>query len=638
MLYEILIAIVIAIETAVIKYQMIFLQYIYKMGYYSSLLVNILKRYFLSFQMAALRKTKRQEIPFILDGTTIMKTITNNTTCSDVISKLPNLQTPLAVFESVDGIEKELAGKTKLLKVWRGNGSTRNVTFVIRKSQMLSKVKRSSKTKSSDVKNGKQLRKELSKDTLKQVSDLAFYVRYQKTKLQALEQNSDIKSNSSEQNRLMKRMTSHASVNSMDAFLAKADLNEMAKFLTFCGEVTDEKLGKEKPRNESEQIYTTPVCDREQPTGCSKPENKCKKQVIRTCINSTKLAFKQNFNQKKSIERTTSTGTISSTDTGYQSIDSECERIPKKSASDIGKPILNNVIDVPRHSTPVTAIRTQKRRADDIDATFNADNTIISDNFEQMNELQGKSMILQKFMADQPLSLSLECTGNDECDSPDVKRRRNIIGQYNMPTFNTQKDVCRFLWNKNCDSDSECESDISEPCETLDLAFNYSEIDNENTPTTQSRKLRRESAISNLNRFSLNAEEIISSKTKTLRRESAISNLNQFTLVPRVTEMDSSNESSCFDYSFDCSFPRMDETKSEDFSMDFSYDYDKSDCESEIVFNEDDAMDSFMRTRSFIDELGEVTAFENEQVSTSLDNSDEGLGSMTDCREPEMIL
>jgi hypothetical protein len=590
--------------------------------------------------MAVLKRIKRQEIPFILDGKTIIKCVTKDTTCSDVINKLPNLETPLAVFESVDGIEKELTGKTKLLKVWRANGATRKVEFVIRKSQIFSKDKQTSKQKLlSGVTKCKQSSahsaqtKGLSKETLKQVSDLAFYVRYQKTKLQALDKNFGANSGASEQNRLMKRMTSNASVNSMDAFLAKADLNEMAKFLTFCGDVATDKLNNGKQRKLSTPAET----------------NIHDKKVTRESLKSTKLGFKQKFTVKKTVERTISAGTISSTDTGYHSIDSGCESLVKTSSSSIGEPkhhapIHTNITDVPRHSTPIIAVRTQKRRADDFDTTFNADNTLLSKNIEQMNEIQGKSVILQKFMADQPLSASTRHTGND-CDSPDVKRRR--IGRYSTPAFGSQEDVCRFLWDNNCDSDSECESDISEPCEDLDKAFNAGGIDS----TIYSHTLRRESAVSDLKRISLasrvidvNEVETEAPETKTLRRESAISNLNKFSLLSRDIGLDTLDDSNGFDYSFDCSFPRMEETKSEDFSMDFSYDYDESDSESEALCNEDDCMDSFMKTKSFIDVSGDATVceFKNDMYK-SCANSDEGLGSicsgsMTNCQEPEMII
>jgi hypothetical protein len=399
----------------------------------------------------------------------------------------------------------------------------------------------------------------------------------------------------------------------MDAFLAKADLNEMAKFLTFCGEVTAEKLGERKQRKQHGEFSVESVnCDERQTTGSSKFGLTYREQVIQKCLKSTKLGFKQTFAHKKTVERTTSTGTISSTDTGYQSIDSDCERLSKTSDSSIGEhkyhtPILTNIADVPRHSTPIIAVRTQKRRADDFDTTFNADNSLVFKNLKQMNEIQGKSMILQKFMADQTLPVAAEHFGNKDYNSPDVKRRR--MERYSMPAFRSQEDVCRFLWDNNCDSDSECESDMSEPCEDLDVAFNAGQ-----TTESQSRTLRRESAISNLNRFSLlsrdfdvNARDSSSSQTRTLRRESAISNLNQFSLLSRDIGLDTFDESSGFDYSFDCSFPRMDETKSEDFSMDFSYDYDESDSESEALCNEDDCMDSFMKTKSFIDVSGDAT-------------------------------
>ena len=83
------------------------------------------------------KSKKSQQIPFIIDGVArIMKSVSKTTTCSDVIAKLPTLQVPLAVFLSVKGDEKELPGKTKLLKAWRANAASKNVAFIIQRSNM----------------------------------------------------------------------------------------------------------------------------------------------------------------------------------------------------------------------------------------------------------------------------------------------------------------------------------------------------------------------------------------------------------------------------------------------------------------------------------------------------------------------
>ncbi len=79
-----------------------------------------------------------QEVTFVLyDQTTVVKMVTKTTNCADVINTIPPQPERLSVFESVGGVEKELPGKTRILKVWRTQGAKSGVQFVIKKSGKL---------------------------------------------------------------------------------------------------------------------------------------------------------------------------------------------------------------------------------------------------------------------------------------------------------------------------------------------------------------------------------------------------------------------------------------------------------------------------------------------------------------------
>ncbi|MES9884748.1 MAG: hypothetical protein ABW185_28210 [Sedimenticola sp.] len=77
----------------------------------------------------------RQAIRFVIgDLGTVFRTVTKTTTCDDVINSLPPQREQLAVYESLNGVEKELSGKTRILKVWRTHGVKSSVDFFIRKA------------------------------------------------------------------------------------------------------------------------------------------------------------------------------------------------------------------------------------------------------------------------------------------------------------------------------------------------------------------------------------------------------------------------------------------------------------------------------------------------------------------------
>jgi hypothetical protein len=447
--------------------------------------------------------------------------------------------------------------------------------------------------------------KRLSKETLKQVSDLAFYVRYQKTKVDSLNKKSKGKSVTSEQEKLMRRMSSTASVNSMDAFLAKADLNEMAHFLSFCGGVAAEKLGQKVPRKPTTENNRDLPCKDNNEVEKGINGEKFNKQAIQNSLKSMKLGLKQKFTSKRKVTRTTSTGTMSSTDTGYQSVGSERTSTEVKAETDSQSVtgsgihernmfVLSDFVETPRHSTPIIEGRSQKRPAEDTDCTFTGDSSITADKLEHLDEAQGKSVILQKFMADQSKSASsLSFTRSDDTTTPAVKRQRTE--RYSSPVFSDQEEKCSFLSDQYCDSVFGSESEASEPNDFLDIAF-HSETTNQETS--------------------------LQSQPRTLRRESAISNLNRFSLVSRGTEHNTYDENTGIDYSFDCSFPRMDESQSEEYTADFTYSFDETEIELEDK-DKDNGMVSFTKTKSFLNFTDDVTLRDiNDKFKQSFSDSD----------------
>lgn len=522
------------------------------------------------------KNVKYQDIPFLFDGMLkIVKSVTKITTCSDVIDKLPKLHTKLAVYESLDGVERKLSGKTKLLKIWRANASSKNLVFVVRKSKQTIPLKnkcglfgdnKQTCEQPTTVKtaHGNSL---LTKDKLKEVSDLAFYVRYQKSKIQAINTTSTklIDNTSGDvQRKILNRITSNSSVNSMDAFLAKADLDKMSQLLSFCGAVTSEKLTAAMSHDQTTETIDVEVDETNSPG--------INRNVIQRSLKTMKFGLKRKFSAKsKMAPRTTSTGTISSTDTGYHSVKSDKQTSDDKTKRRYnGNSKRHTFIDadldgVPRHSTPV--IGQHLKRTNDV-----KENTLTMTLLDEFNESDGKNIILQKFMEGLILNVKRSNNGSNNTLLPESNRRRT--DRNSLPSFHTQKEKCQFYWNRYCDSDSDsscCDSDNSGD---LDEAF----CDN----------------IQDDNDFIQSPlDNIFSSQKKTLRRDSAISNLNKFSLQP--VNFDKSEAE--FDYSFNCTFPRMDETQ----SVDFSYNFENSDCS----FGEglsDESLDSFMKTRSFLDE------------------------------------
>lgn len=548
--------------------------------------------------MADTKKVKVQNIPFIVDGVVrIVKSVSKNTTCNDVIAKLPNLQAPLAVFLSVDGDMKELPAKTKLLKVWRANGSAKKVEFVIKKSETVTKKGKGDSRKlfgdrkkrdKQDVMSSQQSGR-LSKDTLKQVSDLAFYVRYQKMKVTNLSKQSEQKQ-STPQSKLMRKMTSHASTNSMDAFLERADLDAMAGFLSFCGQVTTEKLRGKTDAYKDEKVDIT-LFDEDKMLSAAE-KKRMNSILIDKSLKSTKLGLKRKFVPKTMEPKRTSTATIGSTDTGYHSVETGSQtgsQVDYPTNACMQKPrrlqtlLLTDLDGFQRHSTPVNT-RNRKRTADTLDCT------LTEEKLSQMDDcpMEGKSVIFEKFMADQTTP-AVE-TGNDVdfAGSPLPKRPR--LRRESLPVFGSAEDRCRFLWNKYYDSDSDTDSEACNSSHgNLDAAFITSV---EHVP----RKLRRESAISNLNKIPLAARHSLPARY--------------------VTKVGPTEE---FNYSFNCSFPRMDESKSVNFTVDYSF------SDSDVSDDFTRKLSSDVRTESFDEDSLDLTSFEDNVLNRNLSLSDEFL-------------
>ena len=540
--------------------------------------------------MTSSKQTQYFSIPFIIDGQSkIVKSVTKDTTCDEVINKLPKTGGLLAVFRVVNGEEKELPGKTKLLKVWRSRGSLRKCIFEVKASEGVKEKKRMSLNIFGSRKSRKNV-ESASKDKLKQVTDLAFYVQYQKSKLQKMNEKNDIADQ-----KVMQKVKSTSSVDSMDAFLGKADLKKMGQFLDFCSGVTASHLGN-TPNRRPESQSTRP---------------RINKDVIKHSLKTMKLGFKKTVSSKISIaSKTTSTSTVQSTDTGYASNSrdntEEC-RLPEGHTF-----IDDDICDGPRHSTPVTCQTKSVSRRDSINDTFDVTLTT-----PQFDEEEGKSELMMRFMADTTQTIG---TNRNRCIA---NRRRKMERSENIYAsapvlFQSQKDKCRFYWDQNEDSDndsscSEADSYLVSP--DLDDAF----VEEGHGFNDEDRKRV--------------FGELSKSTPKRMRRESAVSNLNMYDICAKTFDdtVDSELEDNGFSYSFNCTFPEF--SQSQDCSLDYSCSDSDSDRSCSFEDNyftrvKDEDFDSFMKSTLVLNEkpAGAVREYEEK---TSEFGSDEGLGSMT---------
>ena len=532
--------------------------------------------------MSSAKKLQYQDIPLVIDGKAkIVKSVTKFTTCDDVISKLQKTEFPLAIFQTTNGIEKELSGKTKLLKIWRSHGSSKKAMFVVKQSEG-----RKTRRLSLNIFSGRNSRKSLepaSGDKLKQVSDLAFYVQYQKSKLKKM-----VNSGENSARKHMQKVKSTSSIDSMDAFLAKADHQKMEQFLDFCSDVTAHHLGG------------TPKVKQTQP---ETPRTKLDRAVIKDSQRTMMLGFKKTLASKLSfVSKTTSASTIKSTDTECQS---QASGMRSQTSTKPQLPPLLDSDSIPLHSTPVTC--PTKRKRDSADDTL--DVTLTTSKASRFYEVEGKSLLMERFMNDTTI-----CEANKSERHSDRSQDRSINVYTSAPVlFRSQQEKCRFYWNQNCDSDSDSctdnESNVSvadldeafvEHCDDVDTFSDLSE------PT--SRKLRRESAMSNLNKFESCAKPF------------------------EDTCYDIEPEHNGFNYSFNCSFPEF--TDTQDFPMDYSCS--ESECDLSSSFEEEDFRGvtdsdvcSFMRSRESLvtkEKCRDLARDCEEKRSEA--GSDEGLGSM----------
>ena len=535
-------------------------------------------------------------IPLVIDGKAkFVKGVTKDTTCDDIISKLPRAGYPRAIFQTTNGTEKELAGKTKLMKIWRSHGSSKKAMFVVKQSEG-----RKTRRMSLNIFGARNSRKSLepaSGDKLKQVSDLAFYVQYQKSKLHRMTNADEHATHGN-----MSKVKSTASMDSMDAFLAQADHQKLGQFLDFCSGVTAQHLG-DTPKVKHAKSAT--------------PQTKLDSAVISHSLRNMKLGFKKRLASKLSfVSKTTSASTIKtsastikSADTGYQSQTSDM----RSQASVTSKPRLplkEDSAEIPLHSTPVTC--TTKRKRDSADDTF--DVTLTAPKAPRFDEVEGKSLLMERFMNDTTV-----CEANKTVSRSNRNNSKSSV-YTSAPVFRSQEEKCRYYWDQNCDSDSDTsctDDDLNATVTDLDEAFVEEDFDDvspfsdfaDMTP----RKLRRESAVSNLNKADMFIKPF----------EDTCYDMKQ-------------TEQNNFDYSFNCSFPEFLDTQ------DFSLDYSCSDSESDVSCSFDDGyfrrvkdsdIYSFMKSSKSLAILDKSRYLSRDlEEKQSEAGSDEGLGSMTsDC-------
>ena len=538
--------------------------------------------------MSSAKGPQYHDIPIVIDGKAkILKSVTKFTTCDDVINKLPKTGAPLAVFQTANGEVKELKGKTNLLKIWRSHGSSKKSVFVVKQSE-------GGKTRrlSLNIFGGRNSRKSLepeSKDKLKQVSDLAFYLQYQKSKLQKMansKESSDVRN--------MQKVKSTSSMDNMDAFLVKADHQKMGQFLNFCSDVTSRHLGGTPKLKQSET---------------ETPRTRLDRAIIKDSLKNTRLGFKKTLTSKLSfVSKTTSASTLKSTDTGYQSKASDMRRRASAKPQLPTTALLQDTDGMPRHSTPVTCSSKRGIKREIADETL--DVTLTTPKILRFDENEGKSVLMERFMNDTTIC---ESRKRGQHRASNQKVLRNMYTSEPV-LFRSQEEKCRFYWNQSCDSDSDsscCDDDSCISAQDLDEAFveycnDVDTFDDLSEPTP--RKLRRESALSNLNRFEVCAKPF------------------------EDTCYDIEPVNSGFNYSFNCAFPEFSDTQ--DFSIDYSCSETESDLSSsfeEDYFRgvKDSDFYSFMKSRESLasHEKSRYFARDCEEKQSEV-GSDEGLGSM----------
>ena len=533
--------------------------------------------------MSSVKGQQYHEIPIVIDGQAkILKSVTKFTTCNDVINKLPKTGSPLAVFQTINGEVKEMKGKTKLLKIWRSHGSSKKPVFVVKQSEG-----GKSRRLSLNIFGGRNRRslEPASNDKLKQVSELAFYEQYQKSKLQKM-----ATAGESSDHRNMQKVKSTSSMDSMDAFLDKADHEKMGQILDFCNIVTSRHLGD------------TPKV--QQP----EPETPRTRPVIKESLKTMRLGFKKTLKSTfSSANKTTSASTLKSADTGYQSVDSDMRSQTTVKPQPPRTVLLQDVDGIPRHSTPVNSsskrcITTRART----DVTLTTTPTVPT-----FDENEGKSVLMERFMND--TTICEAGTYKGQTRDANQKDTRSVSSSESV-LFRSQEEKCRFYWNQNCDSDSDsscCDDDSSTSAAGLDEAF-----------------------VENCNDMDIFCDRF-EHKPRKLRRDSAVSNLNRFEVCGKpfdFTCADNEPLNSGFDYSFNCSFPEFSD------SQDFSVDYSSSETDSDLSISleedylravKDSDFYSFMNSRESlaIHEKSRYCAGDCEDKESEV-GSDEGLGSM----------
>ena len=422
--------------------------------------------------MSSIKGQQYHEIPISIHGQEkVLKSVTKSTTCDDVINKLPKTGTPLAVFQTGNGEEKELKGKTKLLKVWRSCGSSMKSEFVVKPSEGRKSRRLSLNIGLFGGRNRRKSEPEPKDDKVKQpqVSDLTFYLQQQKSKLQKL---------------------------------------------TTAEDTSTSQVLRENPMN-------------------------------------TRLVFKKTLKSKfSSASKMASGSSLKSADTGYQSETSDMRSQTPVKSQPPRTVLLEDVDGIPRHSTPVN-LPSKRVTRDRTDVTLTATPTMPT-----FDENAGKSSLMERFMNDTMI-----------CESDSYTRDRNQKGLRRVYSrepirFRSQEEKCRFYWNQSCESDDDssyCDGDSRISEVDLDEAFVETRDSMDIFDVGQnSRKLRRESAVSNLNKFEVFGKEF--------------------------DDICDGNEplNTGFNYSFDCSFPEFSDTQ------DFSLVYSGSETESDLSVSYDD--------------------------------------------------
>ena len=198
------------------------------------------------------QKRHTKDIPIRIDGVTrYIKNVTKITTCCDVIKMIlkklnigkENLPY-YTIFESANGVDRPLAGKTCILKTMRSWGSDTGYKFIMRKSAPavtyvthLSNTSRQKLSQWSKSSSSSRSKESVETDKERDVKTLKETAKKQRRK--------HLKNKYRISDRELSRQLfadDTSDSDSMDEFMSQVDLQKLTEFWDFCTAVTESEI------------------------------------------------------------------------------------------------------------------------------------------------------------------------------------------------------------------------------------------------------------------------------------------------------------------------------------------------------------------------------------------------------------